>query len=128
MPHEILGEYRGVVISDGWRAYNEFILQRCWAHLLREVDELKGAIAGNKLSSDIHLKFRKLKDLLGKDLSMEEREQIKTRLDGEMEELVKKHEGCRGIENPSRTSKMVWADGIPVYYTLEWSQQTMSRL
>ncbi|MDY6986294.1 MAG: transposase [Candidatus Thermoplasmatota archaeon] len=41
VPHEILGEYRGVVIADGWRAYNEFTLQRCWAHLLRVVDELK---------------------------------------------------------------------------------------
>jgi hypothetical protein len=73
VPHEILGEYKGVVIADGWRAYNRFTLQRCWAHLLRVVDDFKGAIAGNKLSSDIHLKFKELKDLLGKDLSMEER-------------------------------------------------------
>jgi len=113
VPHEILGEYRGVVISDGWRAYNEFILQRCWAHLLRVVDELKGTVAGNKLSSDIHLKFRELKDLLDKDLSMEEREQIKIRLDREMEELVKKHESCKGIEKPITYIK----NGLGKWYT-----------
>jgi len=35
---EILGEYKGIVICDGWRAYLgfAFIIQRCWAHLLRE--------------------------------------------------------------------------------------------
>lgn len=40
---EILGDYRGIVICDGWRSYAgfDFIIQRCWAHLLREADELK---------------------------------------------------------------------------------------
>jgi IS1 family transposase len=40
--HEILEEeYKGVVVADGWRAYNGFALQRCWAHLIREVDDFK---------------------------------------------------------------------------------------
>ena len=98
VPREILGEYKGVVIADGWRAYNGFILQRCWAHLLREVDDFRKSIIGKRLSSDIHLKFKELKDLLDKDLSTEERELIKTRLDRGMEELVKKHEGCKEIK------------------------------
>lgn len=36
--NEILGEYKGIVICDGWKAYLgfAFIIQRCWAHLLRE--------------------------------------------------------------------------------------------
>lgn len=35
---EILGDYKGIVICDGWRAYLgfAFVIQRCWAHLLRE--------------------------------------------------------------------------------------------
>jgi len=113
VPREILREYKGVVIADGWRAYNRFTLQRCWAHLLRVVDDFKGAIAGNKLSSEIHLKFKELKDLLGKDLSMEKRELIKTRLDREMEELVKKHEGCKEIEKPITYIK----NGLGRWYT-----------
>jgi hypothetical protein len=36
---EILGkEPGGVNGTDGWRAYSWMKLQRCWAHLLREVD------------------------------------------------------------------------------------------
>ncbi|MDY6986295.1 MAG: transposase [Candidatus Thermoplasmatota archaeon] len=50
---------------------------------------------------------------MGKDLSTEEREQIKTRLDREMEELVKKHEGCRGIEKPITYIK----NGLGRWYT-----------
>ena len=87
-----------VVIADGWRAYNGFALQKCWFHLMRGADDFRGFI-GNKLSSEIYLKF-KLRDLLDKDPLMEEREPIKTRLDMEMEELVKKHEGCKEIEKP----------------------------
>jgi transposase len=35
---EILSNYNGVIISDGWKVYEKFcrIQQRCWAHLLRE--------------------------------------------------------------------------------------------
>ena len=87
-----------VVMANGWRVYNGFALQKCWFHLMRDADDFRGFI-GNKLSSEIHLKF-KLRDLLDKDPPMEEREPIKTRLDREMEELVKKHEGCREIEQP----------------------------
>lgn len=35
---EILGNYKGIVICDGWKSYAQFgfTIQRCWAHLLRE--------------------------------------------------------------------------------------------
>jgi transposase len=41
---EILGKkFKGVIVSDGWIVYSQFaeILQRCWAHLLRECDALE---------------------------------------------------------------------------------------
>ena len=44
---EILGEegrdYQGVIVSDFYSAYNEFLgfHQRCWAHYLRDIDKLK---------------------------------------------------------------------------------------
>ena len=86
-----------VVMANGWRVYNGFALQKCWFHLMRDANDFREFI-GNKRSSEIHLKF-KLRDLLDKNLPMEGRID-KTRLDGEMEELVKKHEDCRKIEKP----------------------------
>ncbi len=40
---EILGDYKGVVVCDGWRSYAQFgyTIQRCWAHILREADALE---------------------------------------------------------------------------------------
>ena len=38
---EILGEFSGVLVTDGYRAYDYFGLrQRCWVHLLRELREV----------------------------------------------------------------------------------------
>src|SRR3989338_4964284 len=40
---EILGDYKGIVICDGWKSYAQFgyTIQRCWAHLLREAKEVE---------------------------------------------------------------------------------------
>ncbi|MEM3099580.1 MAG: IS66 family transposase [Nitrososphaerales archaeon] len=32
--------FHGIAIVDGWRAYNKFKQQRCWAHIIREADTL----------------------------------------------------------------------------------------
>lgn len=42
VPKEILGDYQGIVITDGYKIYPQFgsAQQRCWAHLLREAKEL----------------------------------------------------------------------------------------
>jgi len=38
---EILGDYKGIVVCDGWKSYAQFgfTVQRCWAHLLREAND-----------------------------------------------------------------------------------------
>lgn len=33
---EIIGNYPGIVVRDGYAAYDRYMSQRCWAHLLRE--------------------------------------------------------------------------------------------
>jgi len=40
---EILGDYKGIVICDGWKSYAQFgyTIQRCWAHLLREAKDVE---------------------------------------------------------------------------------------
>ena len=40
---EVLGKrFKGVIVCDGWKSYPSFtdLIQRCWAHLLREADWL----------------------------------------------------------------------------------------
>ncbi|MEM3159032.1 MAG: transposase, partial [Nitrososphaerales archaeon] len=32
--------FHGIAIVDGWKAYNIFKQQRCWAHIIREADTL----------------------------------------------------------------------------------------
>ncbi len=38
---EILGDYKGIVVCDGWKSYAQsgYTIQRCWAHLLREAHD-----------------------------------------------------------------------------------------
>jgi len=43
VPAEVLGEdFAGTIVCDGWRAYPAFSrnLQRCWAHILREAEDV----------------------------------------------------------------------------------------
>ena len=51
VPAEVLGEdFAGTVICDGWTAYPAFSsnLQRCWAHILREAEDVAQKQADGK--------------------------------------------------------------------------------
>jgi len=88
---EVLGEdFTGAGVSDGWRVYKWLpVVQRCWSHLLREIDEYKDASEhGRLLSIEMHRKFNRLKEFLGKDPPMEERQQQKEIWDQELQKLV----------------------------------------
>lgn len=85
---EILGEdFTGAGVNDGWRVYKWLpVVQRCWAHLLRQVDEYKDASEhGYMLSIEMHRKFQRLKEFLGKDPPIEERRQMKELWDKELQ-------------------------------------------
>lgn len=99
---EILGsKIAGAGVADGWGAYSAFqVLQRCWAHLLREVDAYKKRPGGKELSEQVHRKFKKLNKFLDKDPPMEERKEVKEQWDREMEELVEEFEGYKELEKP----------------------------
>jgi len=88
---EILGEdFKGAGVSDGWRVYKWLpVVQRCWAHLLREIDEYKDASEhGRQLFEEMHQRFWLLKEFIGKDPPMEERRQMKEIWDKELQKLV----------------------------------------
>ncbi|MBU0498145.1 MAG: IS66 family transposase [Candidatus Thermoplasmatota archaeon] len=92
---EILGENcLGGNVTDGWKAYwNLNDIQRCWAHLIREVDSNKHVSEeGKKLCLEIHRRFRLLKEFLGKDPPMDERRGMKEKWDRELVDLVDRYE------------------------------------
>ena len=100
---EILGkDHRGPDIVDGWRAYNWItIVQRCWSHLLREVDDFREKSEnGEHLSQEIHACFKALKEFLDGDPAMEERIRKKVIFEKELEKIVAKYSECKEIKKP----------------------------
>lgn len=98
---ETLGEYfHGPVIVDGWKAYSYLtIIQRCWAHLIREVDAFKSSETGARLSDEIHSMFSDLKEAL-KSEDMDKRKAMKEWFDSKMEELVKRYDSYLDLHKP----------------------------
>ena len=101
---EILGtEITCAGVTDGWRAYNFFpVLQRCWSHLVREVDAFREKPGGTELSESIHGRYNALKEYLGKDppASMEDRKRQKEVMDREMAELVEHFGQFKDLKKP----------------------------
>lgn len=114
--HEILGkDFEGPVIVDGWRAYEWIkIIQRCWAHLIREVDDLKDKSKnGKRLSEEIHTKYEELKEFMDKDPPMPERKQQKLIFDKKMEELAARYSKFKRLKKPVTYIK----NGLGRWYT-----------
>jgi transposase len=113
---DILGEnFKGAGINDGWNVYHWLtIVQRCWAHLLREVDDFKEPLEHEKLLSDeMHKRFDLLKDFIGKDLPMDERLKQKEKWDKELQKIVDKY-----IKYPDVRAKVQYIkNGLGCWYT-----------
>jgi transposase len=81
---EILGiKFRGIIVSDGWVAYKEFadVLQRCWAHLLRECDKLEDNYINFKARNElIHKLFKEIQEIRGKPPPKKERRIMQIRM------------------------------------------------
>lgn len=113
---EILGlGHKGANIADGWRAYSWIDkLQRCWAHLLREVDHfIDMSENGKRLSEDIRACFKKLRDFLDRDPSIEERREKKIIFEKELEAVVAKYSDFKELEKPLTYIK----NGFGCWYT-----------
>jgi len=98
---EILGEnHIGPNIVDGWTAYNFLkIIQRCWSHLLREVDDFREISKnGMRLSDEINSMFSELKAVLDKDPPMKERKRLKAKCDRNIEALVERYDKFKELE------------------------------
>ncbi len=98
---ETMGDdFHGPVVVDGWKAYSYLtIIQRCWAHLIREVDAFKLSENGEKLSEDVHSMFTELKESLKSD-DMNYRISMKTAFDSRMEDLVRRYDSHQDLHKP----------------------------
>lgn len=102
---EILGfEWNKPIIVDGWKAYWKYpIIQRCWAHLLREIDEFKKiSYYGKQLSKDIHSCFNKMKDFLENDPSISKRKKKKIIFDNKMQKIFDKYSKFTELKKPMK--------------------------
>lgn len=88
---EILGVgFQGAMVNDGYHSYRSLpVVQRCWAHLIREVDGFKDPLEHERqLSEEIHRRFTALKMFIGKDPPMQERMRQKEAWDRELQKVV----------------------------------------
>lgn len=79
----VLGEdFEGTIVCDGWTAYPAVTdeLQRCWAHLLREADDVAEDHAeAEPIADRLHRLFDGLQSFLGTDPASEHRELMRER-------------------------------------------------
>ncbi len=113
---EILGkDSASPAVTDGWKAYRHITaLQRCWAHLIRVVDDYEEVSdAGRELSGDIHARFKDLKGFLDGNPPLEERERRKAELDAGMEALVARYGSFWELDKPVKYVR----NGLGQWYT-----------
>lgn len=86
---EVLGEsFSGVLVSDFYAAYNHYpgLKQRCWAHLLRDIHELKVLYPGDaklaRWAKAVQKLYREAKALV--DPEGQQRRQAQLRLEGKL--------------------------------------------
>jgi len=66
----LTNKYKGTIVCDGWKPYTNFTsrIQRCWAHILRELKYLAGKIDDAiHLNNAIHRLYNKMIKIIGED-------------------------------------------------------------
>lgn len=94
---DVLGDdFHGKIVSDGWRSYPAYTsdLQRCWAHLLREADDLKDkSEEGKRVAEELHGIYDELTEFVEGDPPPQERVKKKELATATMRELVERDYG-----------------------------------
>ena len=94
VPVEVLGEdFAGTVICDGWMAYPAFSdnLQRCWAHILREAEDVaEKQPEGKPIYDSLKQLYVALQPSLESDLTIRERAELQRVARREVESLIKR--------------------------------------
>jgi transposase len=110
---EILGEnYSGVIICDGWSAYSKFtnLIQRCWAHILREAKYLTEKIPLFKIFYErLCEMFEQIKELLKQPI--EKRKSEYDKLHKQLTKLLdcmESHHEYKKLSNKIRNGGKHW--------------------
>ena len=101
---EILGKaYRGIVVCDGWRAY-EFLsnaqIQRCWAHLLRKSKELCDSVPGRHFHEKLSALFDEIKRFNLKEHTEKQRLRKYKQMTTKLQKLLKyysRYDECQEV-------------------------------
>ncbi|MCB0290028.1 MAG: IS66 family transposase [Calditrichaeota bacterium] len=88
-------------VCDGWRAYQMFPnIQRCWAHLLRIVDDAaKASAAAEEFAARIHECFNLLKDALAEKLDEGQRWAQRHYLDDYLAAIIDEYQDVKELQN-----------------------------
>ena len=116
VPIDILGKkWDKPIIVDGWKAYWKYpIIQRCWAHLLRKVEAFEDkSDFGKQLSEDLHNCYKRMKEFLEKEPSMDERKEKKSSFEEEMKKIVEEYSKHEELKVPVKYIK----NGLGKWYT-----------
>jgi len=100
---EILGkDYAGIVVCDGWRAYDflsNATLQRCWAHLLRKSKELE-TVPGRHLHNKISMLFDQIIKFNSKERNCKARQQKYNQMTTRLQKITAyyaKYDDCKAV-------------------------------
>jgi len=72
-------KYKGIIVCDGWKSYPNFTskIQRCWAHMLRELKYLAEKVDETiPLNRSMHKLYNKLVKSIGEDPPPEVRKRL----------------------------------------------------
>ena len=58
--NEVLPGFRGTIVCDGWQPYRQWKIQRCWAHILREIRYLCEAHPHSEAARDIYERLKRV--------------------------------------------------------------------
>ena len=89
---DVLPGFRGVIVCDGWRSYNGWRRQRCWAHILREARYLLRAHPDSAAARDILERLRGVFETAcgasGKRMSKARRARVRAALLGHVRRII----------------------------------------
>ena len=92
VPNEVLGEdWNGILVADGWSAYARYVVQRCTAHLIREVRNIADKNPDDKDAAHVLSVFRRILRDAKKDISDDIRNTQHRRLTQRMLNMINKY-------------------------------------
>ena len=111
----VLPGFKGVIVCDGWRSYNGWRRQRCWAHILREARYLLRAHPDSAAARDILERLRGIYgtacDASGKRMSKARRARVRAALLGHVRLVIDDNWGS-SVSRPFLTKLEGAADDL----------------